>query len=151
MASGQAEMTPVTDALPIHGHHVRLDLMLYDKGGAKFMGVELHTIYDLGCIADTGLIIYLNNGAEVDGILEEGPHCGEMIDNKGKFSSKVNRHAEYYLMFALDPEDLQDLRTYEIEAIDVEGEHLTIERKASDFQDLSRNHFTKFLIEGLNK
>ncbi len=150
MAKAQAEMTAVSDPLAIHGHHVKLDVTLYDKGGAKYVGVELHTIYDLGCIADTGLILYLNNGAEVDGILEE-KNCGDMKDNKGKFSSKVSRHAEYFLYFALDPEDLPDLRTYEMEALDIEGEHLTIERSADDFQDLSRNHFTKFFVEGLSK
>ncbi len=152
LVSAQAEMTAVAETVKIHGHHVKLDVTLYDKGGAKFVGIDLSTIYDVGCVADTGLILYLANGAEVDGILQEGDNtCGNMIDNKEKFGGKVNRHAEYHLMFALDPEDLEDLRTYQIEAIDIEGEHMTIERKASDFQEMSREHFTNYLMVNLKK
>ncbi len=151
-AMAQAEMTAVAEPLPIHGHHAKIDMTLYDKGGAKYIRVELHTLYDLGCINDsTGLIFYLSNGAEVDCLLEDSPNCGEMVDNKGKFGGKVNRHAEYDLYFMIDPEDLEDLRNYEINAMDIEGEHLSIERKAEDFQKMSREHFTKYLSTNLKK
>jgi len=151
-AWAQAEMTKVADPVLIHDHQAKIDMTLYDKGGTKYIRIELHTIFDLGCINDsTGLIFYLSNGAEVDCFLGDSTNCGTMVDSKGKFSSKVNRHADYDLYFVIDSEDLEDLRKYELNAMDIEGEHLSIERKASDFQHLSRDHFTKYFTTNLLK
>jgi hypothetical protein len=152
LAWTQAEMTPVAETLPIHDHQAKIDMTLYDRAGAKYIGIKLHTIFDLGCLNDSsGLIFYLGNGAEVDCFLEEAPNCGKMVDNKGKFGGKVNRHAEYDLFFLVDADDLEDLRTHDLTAMDIEGEHLTIERKAEDFQKMSRDKFSRYLKSNLLK
>ena len=149
MSLAQAELEQKGETLPIHDNTTKIDLTLFDKGGTKYLGVKVNTLLDLGCV-DTAdaMLIYLDNGEEVACRVEE-MNCGQTVNNKGAFGKKVTRHAEFDLLYLLDAGDLELLREHPINAIDIEGEHLTIERSLDMFQSMSADHFKNCFAKNL--
>jgi hypothetical protein len=139
----QDDYTSAGEKFPIHDAESKIDFELMENGGEKFLKVWVNTHLNLGCV-DTSeyLILYLANGNDVDLIPTE-KSCGKLAANK--------KHSDYEIYYSLPAESMEELRTHKVEYFELEAQHQTLERKADDFQELSKEHFETYFIKNLSE
>ena len=133
----------IGEKFAIHDLESKVDFQLMEKGGEKYLKVWINTHLNLGCIDDsTFLILYLDNGSDVDLSITE-KNCGQLAKNK--------KHQDYEIMYTIPSESLEEMRTHKVEYLEIEAEHQTLERKAENFQDMSREHFESYFLKNLTE
>lgn len=133
----------IGEKFPIHDLESKVDFQLMEKAGDKYLKVWINTHLNLGCIDDsTFIILYLDNGNDVDlSVMEK--NCGQLAKNK--------KHQDYELMYSIPSESLEEMRKHKVEYLEIEAQHQTLERKAENFQDMSKEHFENYFIKNLTE
>ncbi len=139
----QMEYESMGEKFAIHDLESKVDFQLYEKEGDTFLKVWINTHLNLGCI-DTSeyVILYLENGNDVDLIPTEKT-CGALAANK--------KHSDYELYYSIPAESLEELRTHKVEYLEIEAQNQTLERKASEFQDISKENFENYFKKSLTE
>ena len=139
----QAEYESNGEKFAIHDAESKVDFQLMSKEGNSYLKVWINTHLNLGCI-DTSdyIILYLDNGNDVDLIPME-KNCGELSSNK--------KHSDYEMYYSIPSESLEALRTHKVEYLEIEAQNQTLERKAKNFQDISREHFETYFTKNLTE
>lgn len=143
LGNAQVEYESKGEKFAIHDLESKVDFKLYEKEGDAFLKVWINTHLNIGCI-DTSeyIILYLDNGSDVDLIPTEKT-CGKLAENK--------KHSDYELYYRIPSEGLEDLRTHKLKYLEIEAEHQTLERKAENFQDISKDHFETYFTKNLTE
>ena len=139
----QEDYKSLGEKFPIHDIESKVDFQLMEKGGEKFLKVWINTQLNLGCI-DTSeyIIVYMDNGADVD-FRPLMKTCGKLAENK--------KHSDYELYYSIPAEELELLRTHKIEYFEIEAQNQTLERKAEQFQELSKAKFETYFKSNLTE
>ena len=140
-AFAQEDYKVAGEKFPIHDLESKLDFQLMEKDGGNYLKVWINTHLNLGCI-DTSeyIILYLDNGSDVD-LRPLAKNCGALSENK--------KHSDYELYYEVPSEGLELLKTHKMEYFELEAEHQTLERKASQFQNISKEHFETYFMKNL--
>ncbi|MEQ8360807.1 MAG: hypothetical protein RH860_15045 [Cytophagales bacterium] len=143
MGLAQMEYESTGEKFAIHDLESKVDFQLFEKEGDTFLKVWINTHLNIGCI-DTSeyIILYLDNGSDVD-LKPIQKYCGKLSDNK--------KHSDYEMYYNIPAEGMEDLRTHKIKYLEIEAEHQTLERKAEDFQDISKDHFETYFTKNLTE
>lgn len=140
-AMAQDDYKKIGEKFAIHDSESKIDFQLMESNSEYYLKVWINTQLNIGCI-DTGdyVILYLDNGNDVDLVPME-KNCGKLSSNK--------KHRDYEIIYKLLDEHMDEMTTHKVEYLEIEAEHQTLERKAENFQDISREHFENYFKKNL--